>query len=108
MSKTQQVKQYKKQIDQLSSEVANFKQQAQGHMEQVSKVLWQVYVHLYRGKGVLLLVCRLSSMPRRRRNTGDRKRSKRYTRERLCNWRLSVTDSGPRTMFVILQQLFFL
>ena len=39
MSKTQQVKQYKKQIDQLSSEVANFKQQAQGHIEQVSEVL---------------------------------------------------------------------
>ena len=46
MSKTQQVKQYKKQIDQLTSEAATFKQQAQGHMEQVSKVLWQVYIYV--------------------------------------------------------------
>ena len=46
MSKTQQVKQYKKQIDQLSSEVATSKQQAQGHMEQVRKVLWQVCMYI--------------------------------------------------------------
>ena len=35
MSKTQQVKQYKKQIDQLSSETAVYKQQAQVHKDQV-------------------------------------------------------------------------
>ena len=35
MSKTQQVKQYKKQIDQLSSEAATYKQQASDHRSQV-------------------------------------------------------------------------
>ena len=38
MSKTQQVKQYKKQIDQLVSEVTTLREQAKAHMEQVNKV----------------------------------------------------------------------
>ena len=35
MSKTQQVKQYKKQIDQLGTEVATYKEQAEAHKSQV-------------------------------------------------------------------------
>ena len=35
MSKTQQVKQYKKQIEQLNCEVVTYKQAAEAHMSQV-------------------------------------------------------------------------
>ena len=35
MSKTQQVKQYKKQIDQLGTEVATYREQAEVHKSQV-------------------------------------------------------------------------
>lgn len=42
MSKTQQVKQYKKQIDQLSSETAMYKQQAQAHKDQVGILCYRI------------------------------------------------------------------
>ena len=48
MSKTQQVKQYKKQIDQLGGEVATYKEQAAAHMRQVSHVHVRVRIHCRR------------------------------------------------------------
>ena len=48
MSKTQQVKQYKKHIDQLNDEIASYKQQAEQHKEQVSTTcMYTVHVHVH-------------------------------------------------------------
>ena len=47
MSKTQQVKQYKKHIDQLNDEIAVYKQQAEQHKEQVSTTCMCMYKHIH-------------------------------------------------------------
>ena len=50
MSKTQQVKQYKKHIDQLNDEIAVYKQQAEQHKEQVSTTCTYtctLYMYMY-------------------------------------------------------------